>query len=73
MNEIEQTKVFQISGMTCGHCKKSVESAIQSTQGVREVRVELEPGEATVTGRFSDEAIVTSVEEAGYTASLIVA
>ncbi|AMV30592.1 Copper chaperone CopZ [Pirellula sp. SH-Sr6A] len=71
MNENEQTKVFQIVGMTCGHCKRAVESAIQSTQGVREVRVELDAGKATVTGRFPDDAIVASVEDAGYTATLL--
>lgn len=70
MNEIEQTKVFHISGMTCGHCKKAVESAIQSTQGVREVRVELEAGRATVTGHFTDAAIVASVGDSGYSAAL---
>jgi copper chaperone len=70
MNESKPTKIFEVTGMTCGHCKKAVETAIQSTPGVQEMRVELESGKATVTGHFSDEAIVMAIEDAGYTAEL---
>lgn len=71
MNESRLTKIFQVTGMTCGHCKKAVETAIQSTPGVQETLVELESGKATVTGQFSDEAIVMAIEDAGYSAELV--
>lgn len=70
MSESRITKIFQVTGMTCGHCKKAVETAIQTTPGVQDTRVELESGKATVTGQFSDEAIVVAIEDAGYTAEL---
>lgn len=71
MNESRLTKIFQVTGMTCGHCKKAVETAIQSTPGVQETLVELESGKATVTGQFSNQAIVMAIEDAGYSAELV--
>ncbi|XZE35254.1 CopZ family metallochaperone [Pirellulaceae bacterium SH501] len=71
MNNSRQTKIFQVTGMTCSHCKKAVETAIQSTPGVQETLVELESGKATVTGQFSNEAIVMAIEDAGYSAELL--
>lgn len=68
MNQKPRTQVFQITGMSCGHCKSAVQSAIQATQGVTAAQVDLNAGKAIVEGQFADQSIVEAVEEAGYEA-----
>ena len=65
----ERKQVFQVSGMTCGHCKAAVESAISSLEGVQQTQVDLNAGKATVVGSFRDESIVAVIEDAGYSAT----
>jgi len=57
-----------IEGMTCGHCTAAVEKALKSVAGVEEVSVILEPGEATVKGSVTSEALIEAVVEEGYQA-----
>lgn len=68
MNQEPRKQAFQITGMTCGHCKSAVESAIRATEGVTAAQVDLKAGKAVVEGQFVDKSIVASVEEAGYEA-----
>jgi copper chaperone len=63
------TKVLNIEGMTCGHCKMAVERALQGLAGVTEAEVDLEAGSATV--RYDESSVgvgdfASAVEEAGY-------
>jgi len=62
------TATYQIEGMTCGHCVKSVEEALGSLDGVTSVQVSLEDRRAVVTSEDElDTATVRrAVEEAGY-------
>jgi copper chaperone len=57
-----------IQGMTCGHCKKAVEEALASVDGVTKVEVDLDAGRATVEGGDPD-AMIAAVVEEGYAAS----
>lgn len=57
-----------IEGMTCGHCTAAVEKALKAVAGVEEVSVILEPGEATIEGSASPEALIQAVVEEGYQA-----
>jgi copper chaperone len=64
-----QTTTLDVRGMTCGHCKMSVEGALDSLEGVSTVEVDLATGKVNVT---YDESKVTlaqmqeAVEEQGY-------
>ena len=40
---------YKISGMTCGSCKASVEKSLNNLDGVKNVEVNLEKGEAELT------------------------
>lgn len=71
MNQKEHKQLFLVSGMTCGHCKASVESAIRATDGVQAAQVDLKAGNATVDGTFADAAIIESIQEAGYEAAIL--
>lgn len=42
------THTYTISGMTCGGCQAKVQGLLSAVKGVREVRVDLEKGEAVV-------------------------
>ena len=60
-------RVYQVEGMTCEHCVRSVSGEISAVPGVAAVHVELSSGRVTVAGEgFSDEQIAAAVGEAGY-------
>ncbi len=61
---------LNITGMSCGHCVKAVESALKSVPGVEQVTVDLPGGKATVEGDARPEAMITAVAEEGYTAEV---
>lgn len=64
--EDKMKKVMYIEGMTCGHCKKRVEDALNAMEGLK-AEVDLDRGVANVEGdQIVEEEIKKTVEEAGY-------
>lgn len=59
---------FEVSGMTCAHCVRSVTEEISKVAGVGSVTVDLATGTVTVTASQPiDRAdIAAAVDEAGY-------
>jgi len=55
------TATYAIKGMTCDHCVTAVSAELGLLPGVRDVRVDLAAGTATVTS-----AQPLAVDEAGY-------
>ena len=65
------TKNYAVVGMTCGHCKSSVEEEVGEIAGVTSVEATVDDGRLSVSGEdFSDEDVAAAVEEAGYSVSL---
>ena len=62
---------LSITGMTCVHCKKAVEEALSGVEGVEFVEVNLEQASASVQGTADLAALITAVEEEGYSASAV--
>lgn len=65
------TTTLKVTGMTCGHCVRSVSEAIGSLEGVQSADVQLERGLATVVydeTKVSPRDLVGAVLEEGYTA-----
>ncbi|MDN5682556.1 heavy-metal-associated domain-containing protein [Corynebacterium glyciniphilum] len=61
------TKNYTVEGMTCGHCKASVEEEIGEIAGVSSVDAELSTGIVTVTGEdVDDSSVADAVADAGY-------
>jgi copper chaperone len=61
---------LNVTGMTCGHCKAAVETALKAVAGVTGVTVDLSSGKASVSGANLELAALTSaVAEEGYSAS----
>ncbi|OZU89121.1 copper-binding protein [Virgibacillus indicus] len=64
-----QTKTLDVKGMTCGHCKMSVEGALNELDGVSVVEVDLNSGKVEVTydeAKVSLDNMRETVEDQGY-------
>ncbi len=63
-----ETKVYEVKGMSCDHCKHAVESALLEIEGISKATVNLEKGEVSVgfTAPVSIETMSAAVDEAGY-------
>ena len=55
-----------VTGMTCGHCVETVESALLASPGVQAARVDLTGGTATVWGAASATTLKAAVQDAGF-------
>lgn len=62
------TSSYTVVGMTCGHCVSSVTAELSAVPGVRNVKVDLATGIATVASDqpLADEGISAAIDEAGY-------
>ncbi|RNL56006.1 heavy-metal-associated domain-containing protein [Arthrobacter oryzae] len=61
--------VYELEGLTCGHCAQTVEKAVTSVGGVEAVTIELVAGgtsRLTVAGTASNDSIRDAVTGAGY-------
>lgn len=64
-----QTKTLDVKGMTCGHCKMSVEGALENLDGVSTVEVDLNTGKVEVSydeSKVSLDNMKEAVEDQGY-------
>lgn len=61
-------KTLQIEGMTCGHCKTTVEKALIELNEINTAEVDLIDGTAEITGaeEISDELLIKTISAAGY-------
>lgn len=62
------TTVYQVTGMTCGHCEGAVSQEISALDGVSSVQAVAATGQVTVVSAapLDDEAVRAAVDEAGY-------
>jgi copper chaperone CopZ len=66
MSELE-TRIYEVRGMTCGHCRAAVHEEVSAVAGVASVDVDLPSGRLEVSGAGLDDAtIADAVAEAGY-------
>ncbi|NIZ40651.1 cation transporter [Entomospira entomophila] len=64
---------FTITGMSCGHCKRRVEDAVNHLSSVKEAIVSLEEGSLVIHSEapIVIEEIIAAIDEAGYDAQLV--
>jgi copper chaperone CopZ len=68
INSSMETKVIKVKGMTCNHCKATVENGIRGLPGIKNVAVNLPQEQVTIYADNIDLAkIKTTVEGLGYT------
>ncbi|GAA0505685.1 heavy-metal-associated domain-containing protein [Saccharopolyspora thermophila] len=61
-------QTFTVSGMTCGHCARSVTEELSEIPGVTDVQVTVETGQVSVTSEqeLTRDAVTAAIAEAGY-------
>ncbi len=60
---------LKVTGMTCNHCKATVEKALSSIKGVSRAVVDLGHGKVTIsydTNQTGVDALKAAIETAGY-------
>ncbi|MBI6819422.1 heavy-metal-associated domain-containing protein [Pseudomonas syringae] len=61
-------QLFNVQGITCGHCVRAVTEAIKHEDPSAEVQVELASKQVKVQSSLSSERIVSLISEEGYPA-----
>jgi copper chaperone CopZ len=62
-------KEYRVTGMTCGHCERSVREEVAGLAGVEVISVSAATGKLAVAGdAVDDAAVLAAVREAGYSA-----
>ena len=61
--------LFEVPEMSCAHCKKTIEGALEKVEGVQSVVVDLELKSVSVNGSADRDSLQRAIEEAGYQVS----
>lgn len=62
-------KTLDVQGMSCGHCKASVEGALKKLDGVKEAEANVTTGKVDVSfdeAKVNEQALKEAIEEQGY-------
>lgn len=68
-----QTRIFNIDGMTCENCAKSIHNVVGQLEGVDTVSVSLENNQATITfddSKVTAESLAAAIDDAGFEATV---
>lgn len=65
-SKTEMIKTYIVKGMSCAHCKMSVEKALSSLKGCESAVVNLSAGTVTVNGPVDTASVMKAVELAGF-------
>ncbi|CAI8745571.1 MULTISPECIES: heavy-metal-associated domain-containing protein [Pseudomonas] len=63
-------QVFNVQGMSCGHCVKAITNALQAKDPAASVRVDLAANEVGVESSLSPEQVIEVISEEGYQVKL---
>lgn len=63
-------QVFNVQGMTCGHCVKAVTRAVQEQDAAAKVEIDLAARQVRVQSELGQEQIFTAIRDEGYQAEL---
>ncbi|WP_347903855.1 cation transporter [Pseudomonas purpurea] len=63
-------QVFNVQGMSCGHCVQAITRALQAQDPAASVRVDLAAKEVGVESALSAEQVISLISEEGYAVKL---
>ncbi|TMU82911.1 heavy-metal-associated domain-containing protein [Pseudomonas fluorescens] len=63
-------QVFNVQGMSCGHCVKAITNAVQARDPAASVRVDLAAKAVGVESALSAEQVIEVISEEGYAVKL---
>ena len=61
---------IKIDGMSCNHCKMAIEKTLSKISSVKTYEVDLEKGEANITGNPDLNLVIRKINKLGYKATL---
>jgi copper chaperone len=64
-------QVFNVQGMSCGHCVNAITKAVQARDPAASVRVDLAAKEVGVESSLDAELIIEAISEEGYAVKLV--
>lgn len=59
-------QVFNVEGMSCGHCVKAITQAVQAKDPAASVRVDLAAKEVGVESALTVQQVIEAISEEGY-------
>lgn len=59
-------RIYDVPGISCGHCKQSIEASVGAVPGVDLVEVDIDAKTVRVEGDAADEQIRDAIDEAGF-------
>ncbi|MHC8365060.1 heavy-metal-associated domain-containing protein [Pseudomonas sp. ZT5P21] len=63
-------QVFNVQGMSCGHCVKAITQALQARDPAASVRVDLAAKEVGVESALTMDEVIAAITEEGYEAKI---
>ena len=63
-------QVFNVEGMSCGHCVKAITQAVQARDPAAIVRVYLSARDVGVESALSADQVIALISEEGYSVKL---
>lgn len=64
-------QVFNVQGMSCGHCVKAITQALQAKDPAASVRVDLAAKEVGVESALTAEQVIAAISEEGYDVKVV--
>lgn len=58
--------VFEVQGMTCGHCEKAVTRAVQRSDAQASIRIDRAQNRVEVESQAERSVLRAAIEEEGY-------
>ena len=59
-------QVFEVQGMTCGHCERAVTHAIQGVDAQAQIKIDRSANRVEVDSSASRDALQAGIAEEGY-------
>ena len=59
-------RVYRVFGISCDHCRRAIETALEPVDGVHLVEVDVATKTVRVGGDAADDAVRAAIESAGY-------
>ncbi|MBI1623136.1 heavy-metal-associated domain-containing protein [Comamonas suwonensis] len=59
-------QVFEVQGMTCGHCERAVTHAIQGVNAQAQIKIDRSANRVEVDSSASRDALQAAIAEEGY-------
>ena len=59
-------QVFEVQGMTCGHCERAVTNAVQAVDAQAKVQIDRAQGKVVVESSQPAEKIAAAIAAEGY-------